>query len=183
MVHYFMQKNLLFHASKVQVQTEYIYFEWVSKKWTQKLTQISQDTYFVVICVYIKFRSENPMRNVYSASLWNFFGDPPVCKQRTLQFVRNIVKLFHTLPILYQDISTSSMIFRHCLLFFTFSECPSTGLRSSFVIKIYQIWSSLPDMPQFWFNNMNITFPFNYFEISTHMQLYLIWTDNFSQTK
>ena len=24
-------------------------------------------------------------------------------------------------------------------------------------------------MPQFWFNNMNITFPFNYFKNSTHL--------------
>ena len=120
MVHYFMQKNLLFHASKVQVQTEYIYFEWVPKKWTQKLTQISQDTYFVVICVYIKFRSENPMRNVYSASLWNFFGDPPVCKRRTLSLVRNVINFFHTIPAWNHDISTSPMIFRYCLLFFVF---------------------------------------------------------------
>ena len=34
----------------------------------------------------------------YSASLWNFFGDPLVCKQRTLSLVRNALKFFSHYP-------------------------------------------------------------------------------------
>jgi len=43
-----MKKNLLFHASKVKVQTKYNYFQWVAKEYNKfkKNTQISWDAYF-----------------------------------------------------------------------------------------------------------------------------------------
>jgi len=47
MDHNFMKKNLLFHASKVKIQTKYNYFQRVVKKYitnSKKLTQISWDT-------------------------------------------------------------------------------------------------------------------------------------------
>ena len=63
----------------------------------------------------------------YSASLWNFFGDSLVCKQRTLSLVRNALNFFYTIPAWSHDISTSPMIFRLCLLFLVFSQ---TSVRS-----------------------------------------------------
>ena len=68
MVHDFMQKTLLFHAFKDQVETKYIDFQCVPKiilyihKKIKKLTKFSEDTYFVVISLYKKFHVENHMR-------------------------------------------------------------------------------------------------------------------------
>ena len=48
MDHNFMKKNILFHASKVKIQTKYNYSNEWQKNITnsKKITQISWDTYF-----------------------------------------------------------------------------------------------------------------------------------------
>ena len=66
-----------------------------------------------------------------------------------------------------QEICTSSMIFRHCMLFLVFSERPCTRLWSSFLIKMLQLLSSFTHMASVliqvhkyqifihWFRNFN----------------------------
>ena len=101
---------------------------------SKKLIQISRDTYFFIICIkkisnlnsYATFILSTNLSD-YSASLWNFFGDPLVCKQRTLSLVWNALNFFHTILAWSHDISTSPMIFRLCLLFLVFSR---TSVRS-----------------------------------------------------
>jgi len=58
MDHNFMKKNLLFHASKVKIQTKYNYSNEWQKNITnsKKITQISCDTYFFIICLNKKFQ-------------------------------------------------------------------------------------------------------------------------------
>ena len=53
MDHNFMKKNLLFHGSKVKIQTKYNYSNEWQKNITnsKKLTQISWDTYFFLFFV------------------------------------------------------------------------------------------------------------------------------------
>ena len=58
MDHNFMKKNLLFHASKVKIQTKYNY----SNEWQntynkfKKIIQISWDTYFFIIYLNKNFQ-------------------------------------------------------------------------------------------------------------------------------
>ena len=58
MDHNFMKKNLLFHASKVKIQTKYNYSNEWQKKYNKfkKITQISWDTYFFIIFLNKKFQ-------------------------------------------------------------------------------------------------------------------------------
>ena len=108
----------------------------ISNEWQQNITnskKINPNFTGHIFCCYLSVQkvlqwksyatfvsTTNP--TIYSASLWNFFGDPLVCKQRTLSLVRNTVNFFHTIPAWNHDISTSPMIFRLYLLFFLFSE-------------------------------------------------------------
>jgi len=156
MDHNFMKKNLLFHASKVKIQTKYNYFQWVAKKYN-KLKKINPNFMGYILFYYLSKQKISNLNSYatfilsinlsdYSASLWNFFGDPLVCKQCTLSLVRNALNFFfHTIPAWSHDISTSPMIFRLCLLFYVFSECPCAGLRSSFVINMLQLLNSFAD--------------------------------------
>ena len=155
MDHNFMKKNLLFHASKVKIQTKYNYSNEWQKNITnsKKITQISWDTYFFYYLSKQKISNLNSYATFilsinlsdYSASLWNFFGDPLVCKQCTLSLVRNALNFFHTIPQWSHDISTSPMIFRLYLLFLVFPERPCAVLRSSFVINMLQLFISFAD--------------------------------------
>jgi len=109
MDHNFMKKNLLFHASKVKIQTKYNYSNEWQKNITnsKKITQISWDTYFFYYLSKQKISNLNSYATFilsinlsdYSASLWNFFGDPLVCKQCTLSLVRNALNFFFTLSL------------------------------------------------------------------------------------
>ena len=58
MDHNFMKKSLLFHASKVKIQTKYNYSNEWQKKYNKfkKITQISWDTYFFIICLNKNFQ-------------------------------------------------------------------------------------------------------------------------------
>ena len=49
---------------------------------------------------------------------------------------------FHSILAWNQEICTSPMIFRHCMLFLVFSERPCTRLWSSFWVKMLQLLSS-----------------------------------------
>ena len=107
MDHNFMKKNLLFHASKVKIQTKYNYFQWVAKKYNE-LKKINPNFmgYIIFYCLskqkisnlnsYATFILSTNLSD-YSASLLNFFWDPLVCKQRTLSLVRNALIFFFTL--------------------------------------------------------------------------------------
>ena len=147
-----MQKNLLFHASKVQVQTKYIYFEWVPKKIITN-SKINPNFTGHIFCCYLSIQKVSHWKSYatfisttnptgYYTSLWNFFGDSPAYKWRTLSRVRNAVNFFHSILAWNQEICTIPMIFRHCMLFLVFSEGPCTRLWSSFLIKMLQLLSS-----------------------------------------
>ena len=137
MDHNFMKKNLLFHASKVKIQTKYNY----SNEWQKNITNSKKNNPNFMGYILFYYLSKQKISNLnsyatfilsinlsdYSASLWNFFGDPLVCKQCTLSLVWNALIFFHTIPAWSHDISTSPMIFRLCLLFLVF---PRTSVRS-----------------------------------------------------
>ena len=155
MDHNFMKKNLLFYASKVKIQTKYNYFQWVAKKYN-KLKKINPNFMGYILFYYLSKQKISNLNSYatfilsinlsdYSASLWNFFGDPLVCKQRTLSLVRNALNFFYTIPAWSHDISTSPMIFRLYLLFLVFLEHPSAVLQSSFVINMLQLFISFAD--------------------------------------
>ena len=109
MDHNFMKKNLLFHASKVKIQTKYNYFQWVAKKYN-KLKKINPNFMGYILFYYLSKQKISNLNSYatfilsinlsdYSASLWNFFGDPLVCKQCTLSLVRNALNFFFTLSL------------------------------------------------------------------------------------
>ena len=84
----------------------------------------------------------------YSASLWNFFGDPLVCKQCTLSLVRNALNFFFTLSL--HEAMTSNLNKSHDFqtlfaIFSFFPERPRAVLRSSFVINMLQLFISCVD--------------------------------------
>ena len=130
MDHNFMKKNLLFHASKVKIQTKYNYSNEWQKNITnsKKITQISWDTYFFIVCLNKKISNLNSYVTFifsinlsdYSASLWNFFGDPLVCKQCTLSLVRNALNFFSHYPYIKPWHLNKSHDFQTLFVIFSF---------------------------------------------------------------
>ena len=132
----------------------------------------------IVSCLYRKFCSDNPMRLSIRLQILHDTKHLSETSSEILRFVSSVrytlseplLVFFHNLPIWNHDILTSPIIFRQRLLFFIFSNvlaqvCSQVSLSRCFKFKVLsQI------RHQFWFNNTNITFPFNYFKISTHFQ-------------
>ena len=156
MDHNFMKKNLLFHASKVKIQTKYNY----SNEWQKNITNSKKNNPNFMGYILFYYLSKQKISNLnsyatfilsinlsdYSASLWNFFGDPLVCKQCTLSLVRNALNFFSHYPYMKPWHLNKSMIFRLCLLFLVFfPERPCAVLRSSFVINMLQLFISFID--------------------------------------
>ena len=111
----------------------YILFYYLSK---QKISNLNSYATFIL--------STN--LSDYSASLWNFFEDPLVCKQRTLSLVRNALNFFPHYPRMKPWHLNKSHDFQtlFAILCF-FSKCPCAGLQSSFVINMLQLLNSFAD--------------------------------------
>ena len=166
MDHNFMKKNLLFHASKVKIQTKYNYFQWVAKKYN-KFKKINPN-FMGYILFYSLSKQKIPNLNSYatfilstnlsdySASLWNFFGDPLDCKQFTLSLVRNALNFFFTLSL--HEAMTSQQVpwfSNFFLLFLVFSRTSGRSIAVKFRDKhastIYFFrWYVISFLPDTW---------------------------------
>ena len=97
---------------------------------SKRLTQISWDTYFFIVCLNKKISNLNSYVTFifsinlsdYSASLWNFFGDSLVCKQRTLSLVRNALNFFSHYPCMKPWHLNKSHDFQTLFAIFSFSR-------------------------------------------------------------
>jgi len=132
MVHNFMKKNLLFHASKVKIQTKYNYFQWVAKKYN-KLKKINPNFMGYILFYYLSKQKISNLNSYatfilsinlsdYSASLGNFFGDPLVSKQCTLSLVRNALNFFSHYPCMKPWHLNKSHDFQTLFAIFSFSR-------------------------------------------------------------
>ena len=82
---------------------------------------------------------------------------------------------FHSILAWNQEICTSPMIFRHCMLFLVFSECPCTRLWSSFRVKMLQLFK--------FFRAYGITFDSRISISNFHSLISKFWpTSNFKLT-
>ena len=165
MDHNFMKKNLLFHASKVKIQTKYNYFQWVAKKY-KKFKKINPN-FMGYILFYSLSKQKNSNLNSYatfilstnlsdySASLWNFFGDPLVCKQRMLSLVWNALNFFSHYPCMKPWHLNKSHDFQTLFAIFSFSRTSVRSIAVMFRDKhastIYFFrWYSITFHPDTW---------------------------------
>jgi len=111
----------------------YILFYYLSK---QKISNLNSYATFIL--------STN--LSDYSTSLWNFFGDPLVCKQCMLSLVRNALNFFSHYPCMKPWHLNKSHDFQTLFAIFSFfPERPCAVLRSSFVINMLQLFISFAD--------------------------------------
>ena len=96
-----------------------------------------------------------------------FFGDASVCKGRTWQIVRNLLKIFHSIHVWYHEILTNLVIFRLRLLFLEFKNHSATSSWSCFLNKMFENSFHFPSKA---LNNMNIISPLNLFHYLNHLQ-------------
>ena len=179
MDHNFMKKNLLFHASKVKIQTKYNYFQWVAKKYNklkkinpnfmgyilfyclskQKFSNLNLVLFWVQIYATILHLSEtsseilwfvSSVRYHLSEMLWIFFSHYPCMKPWHLNKSHDFQTLFAIFNFSWTSVRSIAVKF-----------------RDKHASTIYFFLSLIRH--QFSSRYMNITFPFKDFEISNHL--------------